>query len=140
MVNLVGCRPHFNEKDFEGLREFIPKLVRPRKRLTELLVNSALGKPTEKQQELWSQGTKQWTLKLLRTPLEILSDSSGKVSGVKLGINELSPKGMWDENQTVIDTGCTETIDCGLVLRSIGYKSIGRKKDKCKFGCFLFIT
>ena len=77
----------------------------------------------------------------LRTPLEILSDSSGKdVSGVKLGINELSPKGMWDENQTIIDTGCTETIDCGLVLRSIGYKSIGRKKYKWKLGAIPYTS
>ena len=127
MVNLKGARPNFDGTDFHGLREVIPRLVRPRKRLTELLVKSATEKPTSKQDELWSQGTKQWYLKLLRSPLEIIPDcDNASVGGIKLGINELYPKGAWDESQTVKDTGNFESINCGLVLRSIGYKSIGK--------------
>ena len=126
MVNLEGARPHFDTGDYTGLNEVIPKLVRPRKRLTDLLVKSAMEDPTEKQEEIWSRGSKQWYLKLLRTPLEILPSNDGEhVGGIKLGINELHPKGEWSEHQTVKDTGIIETIDCGLVLRSIGYKSIG---------------
>ena len=127
MVNLNGAQPNFNEADFHGLREVVPRLVRPRKRLTDLLVKSATEKPTKKQEELWPEGSKQWFLKLLRTPLEILPCCDNiSVSGIKLGINELHPKDEWDENQSVRYTGNDETINCGLVLRSIGYKSIGR--------------
>ena len=125
MVNLIGARPNFDKEDFYGLRDAIPNLVRPRKRLTELLVKSALDKATVTQEELWSQGSKQWFLKLLRTPLEILPNKDNtSVSGIKLGINELCPKGKWNENQSISDTGIVETIECGLILRSIGYKSI----------------
>ena len=125
MVNLEGATPNFNKRDFHGMESVISKLTRPRKRLTELLVKTALDKPTEKQNELWAKGTKQWHLKLLRTPLEIMpsSDDPQTVGKIKLGINELS-QGDINESQNVIDTGETETIDCGLVLRSIGYKSI----------------
>ena len=126
MVNLNGAQPNFNRADFHGLREVIPRLVRPRKRLTELLVKSATEEPTKKQEELWSHGSKQWFLKLLRTPLEIIPTCDNiSVSGIKLGINELHPKGEWDEHQSVRYTGNDETINCGLILRSIGYKSIG---------------
>jgi len=73
----------------------------------------------------WSRGSRQWHLKLLRTPLKILPNSDGSsVVGIKLSINELHPKGEWNENQSVEDTGSTETINCGLILRSIGYKSV----------------
>ena len=125
MVNLEGATPNFNKQDFHGVKTIIPQLTRPRKRLTELLVKTALDKPTDKQIELWAKGTKQWHLKLLRTPLEIIpnSDNPKTVGKIKLGINKLS-QGDINESQNVIDTGETETIDCGLVLRSIGYKSI----------------
>ena len=126
MVNLEGARPNFNTSDYLGLTDVIPKLLRPRKRLTELLVKSALETPNEKQEILWSKGSRNWFLKLLRTPMEIISADGNTVSGIKLGINELVPKDHCDENQLVADTGVTETIDCGLVLRSIGYKSIGK--------------
>lgn len=125
-MNLEGARPNFNTSDYHGLTGVIPKLLRPRKRLTELLVKSALGPPNEKQEILWSKGSRNWFLKLLRTPKEIISADSNTVSGIKLGINKLVPEGHCAENQLVADTGVTETIDCGLVLRSIGYKSIGK--------------
>ena len=48
MVNLEGARPNFNTSDYLGLTDVIPKLLRPRKRLTELLVKSALETPNEK--------------------------------------------------------------------------------------------
>ena len=122
---MEGATPNFNKQDFHGVETIIPKLTRPRKRLTELLVKSALDKPTTKQKELWAQGTKQWHLKLLRTPIELIpnSDIEPSVAKIKLGINKLSPGDM-NETQHVIDSGNTEIIDCGLVLRSIGYKSI----------------
>ena len=126
MVNLQGVTPSFDKSDFHGIQTIIPKLTRPRKRLTELLARTALDKPTEKQEELWAQGTKRWYLKLLRTPLEIIPSSNfnESVAAIRLGVNELHPGEDMNESQSIVDTGNTEIIDCGLVLRSIGYKSI----------------
>ena len=126
MVNLQGVTPSFDKDNFHGIQTVIPRLTRPRKRLTELLARTALDKPTEKQEELWAQGTKRWYLKLLRTPLEIIPSSNfdESVAAIRLGVNELHPGEDMNESQSIVDTGNTEIIDCGLVLRSIGYKSI----------------
>ena len=60
-------------------------------------------------------------LRFLRSPLAIEGD--GRVERVRVGINELFA----DEAGAVRarDTGETETIECGLVLRSIGYLGTG---------------
>ncbi len=60
-------------------------------------------------------------LRFLRSPLAIEGD--GRVERVRVGINEL----FTDEAGAVRsrDTGATETIECGLVLRSIGYLGTG---------------
>ncbi len=87
MISL--CKPCFDRNDFEGVKVIVPKLQRPRKRLTELMAKTALDPPTEKQKELWKTNDNTWTLKLLRTPEEILSRDGATVSGIKLGINRL---------------------------------------------------
>ena len=43
------------------------------------------------------------------------------MAGVRLGINRLVGDTV-SEAQSVEDTGATEVIECGLVLRSIGYQ------------------
>ena len=48
MVNLAGCRPVLDREDFVGVKEAVPSLKRPRKRLTELLAKTALDEPSEK--------------------------------------------------------------------------------------------
>ena len=48
MVNLAGCRPVLDRADFVGVKEIVPNLKRPRKRLTELLAKTALDTPSEK--------------------------------------------------------------------------------------------
>ena len=60
-------------------------------------------------------------LRFLRSPAEIGGD--GRVEWIELGVNEL----FTDEAGAVRarDTGETERIDCGLVLRSIGYLGTG---------------
>jgi len=66
-----------------------------------------------------------WHLRLLRTPLEFLSDDGTHVNGVKLAINRLTGgDGKWSEEQGVEATGETEILPCGLVLRSVGYRGI----------------
>ena len=60
-------------------------------------------------------------LRFLRSPLEILGEGEdGPVTGVRVGINELvtGPDG----RVSARPTGEEEIIECGLVLRSIGYR------------------
>jgi ferredoxin/flavodoxin---NADP+ reductase len=60
-------------------------------------------------------------MRFLRSPIEILGEA--KVEKLIVGINELYR----DESGAIRarDTGEREEIECGLVLRSIGYKGIG---------------
>jgi ferredoxin--NADP+ reductase len=60
-------------------------------------------------------------MKFLRSPVEIQGD--GRVEKLIVGVNEL----VRDESGAIKarDTGEREEIECGLVLRSIGYKGIG---------------
>ncbi len=125
MVNLAGCRPVFDPSDFDGVKEAVSRLKRPRKRLTELLAKTALDEPTKKQTDVWGNAEKSWQLKLLRTPLEVLpspSDST-RCGGLKVGINKLVGDEL-SESQEISATGESEVLDCGLVLRSIGYQSV----------------
>eukprot|EP00095_Tigriopus_kingsejongensis_P005756 snap_masked-scaffold28_size608977-processed-gene-4.1 protein:Tk05756 transcript:snap_masked-scaffold28_size608977-processed-gene-4.1-mRNA-1 annotation:"nadph:adrenodoxin mitochondrial" len=123
MVNLPGCRAVLDPADFQPVASLVASLVRPRKRLTQLMVQTALGPLTDKQKALWAQGTRRWDLKLLRTPQRVLADSRGRVAGVQLGVNRLVGPD-YSEAQSVADTGDSEVLDCGLVLKSIGYKSV----------------
>ena len=63
---------------------------------------------------------KRIVMRFLRSPVEIQGD--GKVERIVVGRNELQR----DDAGRVraVDTGERETIECGLVLRSIGYKGI----------------
>ena len=120
MLHITKCKPNFDKKDFQVPRDVIKSLIRPRKRLTELLYKSAFDAPTSKQIDLWtSNPEKEWHLKLLRSPQTIHSDSNGQVSSISLGINELIGN-TFNENQKVEATDRMETLECGLVLRSIG--------------------
>jgi ferredoxin/flavodoxin---NADP+ reductase len=63
---------------------------------------------------------KRVVLRFLRSPVEIQGD--GKVERIVVGRNELYR----DDSGAIRprDTGERETIECGLVLRSIGYKGV----------------
>jgi ferredoxin--NADP+ reductase len=55
-------------------------------------------------------------LRFLRSPIEILGEGSeGPVTGVRVSVNELV-------DGRAVPTGEEEVIECGLVLRSIGYR------------------
>jgi ferredoxin--NADP+ reductase len=64
---------------------------------------------------------KRVVMRFLRSPVEIQGD--GRVEKLIIGVNELHR----DESGAIRarDTGEREEIECGLVLRSIGYKGIG---------------
>jgi ferredoxin--NADP+ reductase len=62
-------------------------------------------------------------LRFLRSPLEILGEGeSGPVTGVRLAINRLVAD--LDGRVRAEPTGEEEVIECGLVLRSIGYRGV----------------
>merc|ERR1711953_41209 len=119
LIHLKGCKPSFDLQDFPMSRDVTKTLQRPRKRLTELLFKSVLDPPTQKQLDLWgSNPSKEWKLQLLRTPKEIHADLDDNVTGLTVEINQL--KGLED----IQPTGNLEKIDCGLILRSIGYFAV----------------
>ncbi|KAI8077807.1 uncharacterized protein BX664DRAFT_389400 [Halteromyces radiatus] len=82
---------------------------RPLKRLMALL-----------DQEQNKQGDKSWHLQFLRSPVEILTNND-RVAGIRYEINRLEGP---VEKSRAVGTGEYETQECGLVLRSIGYKSL----------------
>jgi ferredoxin--NADP+ reductase len=62
-------------------------------------------------------------LRFLRSPLEILGEGTdGPVTGVRVGINQLVAGA--DGRVSAEPTGEEEVIECGLVLRSIGYRGV----------------
>jgi ferredoxin/flavodoxin---NADP+ reductase len=63
---------------------------------------------------------KRIVLRFFRSPIEIHGD--GKVETVTIGTNELVRE---DGAIRARDTGERETVECGLVLRSVGYKGQG---------------
>jgi ferredoxin--NADP+ reductase len=61
-------------------------------------------------------------LRFLRSPLEILGDETGRVRGLRVGINRLERRD--DGRLAAVPTGEEEEIACDLVLRSIGYRGV----------------
>ena len=70
------------------------------------------------------------TLRFLRSPVEILgAGEDGHVTGVRVVKNRIQPSA--HGGLRAMATGQEEVIDCGLVLRSIGYR--GRPVDDIPF-------
>lgn len=122
MVNLPGCRPNLIAGDYQHLKDLIPSLPRPRKRLLELLAKTALDTPAPALASAWASAQKEWRLRFLLSPVEVLAGADGQtVSGLKLAHNRLEGDG---DNQRAVQTEETESLECGLILRSIGYKGV----------------
>ncbi|XP_046450928.1 NADPH:adrenodoxin oxidoreductase, mitochondrial-like isoform X2 [Daphnia pulex] len=117
MIKLPGNSYRIHLENPEFIDACLPKTSRPRKRLTELMLQSSSIKRSEE------DSSKQWELIFHRTPIKIVGDSNAnKVNGLVVGINHLTGDD-W-ENPQVEDTGLRETIPCGMILKSIGYKSL----------------
>ena len=124
MLHIRDCKACFDLTNFTEMNpsEIFKSLQRPRKRLTDLLFKAVMEAPTKKQIELWGDNpSKEWHLKLLRTPLEIHSDSENKVNCITLGINKLVGEDFTENQKVEADPEQTEKIECGLIFRSIGY-------------------
>ncbi|XP_058477655.1 NADPH:adrenodoxin oxidoreductase, mitochondrial isoform X1 [Solea solea] len=122
MVNLPGTKPEMVAADFEGLSEAIKDVPRPRKRLTELLLKTAVDVPGEKEQERRRKASRTWGFRFFRSPVEVLADTEGgRTAGIRLAVNRLEGSG---DGARAVLTGEVEDVSCGLVISSIGYKSI----------------
>ncbi|XP_068614279.1 NADPH:adrenodoxin oxidoreductase, mitochondrial-like [Brachionichthys hirsutus] len=117
MVNLPNARPEMVAADFEGLTEAVKGLPRPRKRLTELLLKVA-----GEEQERRNEASHIWSFRFFRSPVEILSNpENDRTAGIRLAVNRLEGSG---EGARAVRTGEVEDLACGLVISSIGYKSL----------------
>jgi ferredoxin/flavodoxin---NADP+ reductase len=71
------------------------------------------------------QGERVIHMRFLASPVEIISDDQGEVKAVKIEKNRL----MLDENGGLRAKGTSvfETIDAGMILRSVGYRGVPLK-------------
>lgn len=96
-------------------RIFAVELNRPRKRISELMLRHSNFKSSE-------MFGKQWELLFFRTPKKITASDTNEVNGIVFGLNRLEGNNL--ENPIVVDTGEEETTCCGILVKSIGYKSL----------------
>jgi NADPH-dependent glutamate synthase beta subunit-like oxidoreductase len=92
----------------------------------ELLIQAAL-EPKEEMVAAWSNAEKSFEPIFYRSPAAFLANASGKLNGLKLTVTEL--QGEMSETQTVKNTEVSEDVECGLALRSIGYKGLPADSD-----------
>ncbi|XP_051530865.1 NADPH:adrenodoxin oxidoreductase, mitochondrial isoform X1 [Myxocyprinus asiaticus] len=115
MVNLPNTRVDMLPSDFEGIAETLKDLPRPRKRLTELLMKAMNGGGD-------GQVENSWGFRFCRSPVEVLSGADGKrAAGIRLALTRLEGSG---EVARAVPTGQLEDLECGLIISSIGYKTI----------------
>ncbi|XP_066520782.1 NADPH:adrenodoxin oxidoreductase, mitochondrial [Hoplias malabaricus] len=116
MISLPKTKADMLLVDFEGVSEALKDLPRPRKRLTELLMK------TLKTEDGGQDADKRWGFRFFRSPVQVLPGSDGKrAAGIRLAVNRLEGSG---ENAKAVPTGETEDLECGMVISSIGYKSL----------------
>lgn len=108
MLKLPKVDTMWREDNFEGVREQIEKLPRPRKRITELMIKSLT-------ESCPGSDNKKFFPVFFRNPLKVCGDSS--VESVDFTVTKLV------DGKAVL-TDEFESISAQLVCRSIGYKSI----------------
>ncbi|KAF2980481.1 hypothetical protein EK904_006055 [Melospiza melodia maxima] len=88
MINLPGARAVLDPADFTGLESAVKDASRPRKRLTELMIKTALEKPVEIQ--AGAAAPREWGLKFQRSPQEVLPSADGsRARGVRMALTRL---------------------------------------------------
>ncbi|XP_040062852.2 NADPH:adrenodoxin oxidoreductase, mitochondrial [Ixodes scapularis] len=114
MTKLPGVGTVLRAEDFAVVRDKLADLPRPRKRLLELLLQTA-----EKQHA--DHHNRAWELRFLRSPARFVGGSEGgRISAVEFSVNRLEGEG---SRLKAVPTGDTETLECQLALRSIGYST-----------------
>ena len=120
ILQLKNCVVRVSEKDLQLDPVSVEELRKDRgkRRMVDLL--SSKAQPLEKAHQV-SDGMKTLTIHFLQSPIEILADSSGnRVGAIKLEKNKLIGE---EGNVRAVGTGTFSTIPCGIIFRSIGYKS-----------------
>uniref|UniRef100_A0A8D1KG87 NADPH:adrenodoxin oxidoreductase, mitochondrial n=1 Tax=Sus scrofa TaxID=9823 RepID=A0A8D1KG87_PIG len=121
MIQLPGTRPILDPADFLGLQDRIKEVPRPRKRLMELLLRTAMEKPGAEEAARRASASRAWGLRFSRSPQQVLPSADGRrAAGIRLAVTRLEGVG---EATRAVPTGDVEDLPCGLVLSSIGYKS-----------------
>lgn len=121
MIKLPGTKPGISPEDVSDLDKVIKDLPRPRRRLTELLYKTAVA-PKVVDKKLWASATSEWKLHFCRSPVRITGTRDGWVTGVDMAVNDLQGEGL--VNKKAVSTDKRESLSCGLIIRSIGYKSL----------------
>ena len=116
LVKLGGTRTVVRREELAGAREALASLARPRKRLTELLLKAGEGPWDDETVGRWAAADREWQLRLYRSPVEVVGRE--QVEALVLAVNRPTVEG------GVEDTGEREVLETGLVLRSIGYRSV----------------
>lgn len=114
MLKLENCCTYWSNSDFKGVRDVLPQLARPRKRLTELMLKSL---ETTKQ----NAECNKFKPVFFRSPLEFLS-STDNVEKLKFCVTKLTGPDIL--RQTAICTENVEHLKCDLAVTSIGYRSL----------------
>jgi adrenodoxin-NADP+ reductase len=116
-LKMANCKTFWRVEDFQNINDYLEKLQRPRKRLTELMLKSL----SEMQPNL-SSNVRNFLPVFHRSPLKFLTTDVGRLIGLEMNINRLI--GLDVSSQQCQATGQREILNCDLILRSIGYKSI----------------
>lgn len=116
MLKLENCKTIWRSEDFEGVKNIVSSLQRPRKRIAELMLKSV----NEMSSSIGSKSDKSFRPIFLRSPLEFSGTNS--VRRVQCSVNHLTGNDIL--KQSAKATERRESFDCGLAVRSIGYKSI----------------
>lgn len=116
MIKLPNCRSVWRAEDFAGVPEVVKDLARPRRRITELMLDSL-----SKQPKAIAENEKVFAPIFLRSPESIELAANGSMK-LHLTVNNLN-------GDRAVATNDKETIPSDLILRSIGYKSISYDPD-----------
>jgi ferredoxin/flavodoxin---NADP+ reductase len=109
----VVVQPSEVELDGHSARWLEERGDRTARRNLEVLREYSQREPTGKSHRV--------ELRFLRSPLEVLGDGDGgAVAGLRVARNRIEPDA--HGNPRAVPSGKEEVIDCGLVLRSIGYR------------------
>ncbi len=104
MGELAGADVFIDPADLEGAEPKDTNAERNLAVMRELAAREAEGKP------------RRVVFKFFESPVAILGDE--RVEGIELVRNVL------DENERAVATDVTETLPCGLVFRSVGYRGV----------------
>jgi len=110
ILKLPNCRTMWREGDFNGVVDKLGDLQRPRKRITELMLKSLEDSKSD------GSAAKTFQPIFYRAPTAIHSKDGCRADSLHLTVTKLV-------GDKAVATDAIETLQTGLICRSIGYKS-----------------